>query len=114
MSFFGWFVVVLPILFLRLVDLGFQDHLSGTRLDVEPREIQIARPRRPPQDTPDLIELLGPYREYRPSGPGASRHPRASTTICELATRRSGIQHGAQLPGRRYATRNHPLRRPQR
>src|SRR5918998_5367605 len=80
-SFLAVFVVALLILVLRLVDVSFQDHLSGARFNVELREVQVARACRPPQDAPDLIEVLGPHREYRPSGPKVSRHPRVGTAI---------------------------------
>src|SRR5215217_3190426 len=61
--------VVLLILFLRLVDAGPQDDLAGAFLDLAPRQVQVARPRRRAQHGRDLREVFGPQREYRPSGP---------------------------------------------
>src|ERR687885_34321 len=55
---------VLLIFILRLVDAGSQDDLAGTSLDVEPRQLQVARPRRPAQHGTNLREVLGPHREY--------------------------------------------------
>src|SRR5918997_4356715 len=78
-SFLALFVVVLLILVLRLVDVGFQDHLSGTRFNFVLREVQVARARRPPQDAPDLIEVLDSHREYMPFGPKVFGHPRVGT-----------------------------------
>jgi hypothetical protein len=44
----GASVVVLFILFLRLVDAGFDGDLSGTALEPEILHLQIPGPRRPP------------------------------------------------------------------
>src|SRR5215204_3975783 len=117
-SFLAVFVVVLLILVLRLVDVGFQDHLSGARFNVELREVHVARVCRPPQDAPYLIEVLGSHREYRPSGPKASRHPRAGTAIGwpirRPADRWFARHTRSHLHSRRDHPRDHPLHRPQR
>src|SRR5829696_7714673 len=47
-------LVILLILFLRFIDLGFQDYLPRARLDVKPRDIQVARPCHPSQNRPHL------------------------------------------------------------
>src|SRR5947209_12368294 len=99
---------LLLILFLRLVDAGSQDDLAGTLLDVQPREVQVARPRRPQQHGCDLGEVLVPYREYRSSGPVSPLHGRSSTPSYLLQTPDHHLVRRHNLP------RNHPLYGPQR
>src|SRR5215207_975244 len=113
-TFLAVFVVVLLILVLRLVDVGFQDHLSRARFNVELRKIQVARACRPPQDAPDLIEVLGSDREYRPSEPKVSRHPRVGTAMRRPADRWFARHTRSHLLGRRDLPRDHPLHCPQR
>src|SRR3712207_2796535 len=57
--------VILLILFLRFIDLCFQDSPPRARLDANPRDTQEPSPPPPPQDFPDLVEILAPHREYR-------------------------------------------------
>src|SRR5215210_4967176 len=112
-SFFAMSVdplVVLLILVLPFVDAGSQDHLSGTRLYVEPRKLQVARPRRPPQHGPDLGEILGSHREYRPSGIVPSHHKRF---FAGLVTPTVNSRFRC-LPCRGDTARKNPLYRPQR
>src|SRR5215203_3696700 len=113
-SFLAVFVVVLLILVLRLVDVGFQDHLSRARFNVELRKIQVARACRPPQDAPDIIEVLGSDREYRPSEPKVSRHPRMGTAKRRPSDRWFAPHTRSHLLSRRDLPRDHPMHCPQR
>src|SRR5919199_3590382 len=106
-SFFAPFDVLPLILFLRLVEAGSQDNLAWALLDVEPREVQVTRPRRPPQHRRDLREVLGPHREYRPAVPVSLRCSRAHPPARLLRA------SGDYLFRRRNLPRYHPLHRPQ-
>src|SRR5215210_1671134 len=66
-------IVVLLILFLRLIDAGPQHNLAWASLHVESREVQVTRPRRPPQRGLYLGEVFFAHKEYRTSRPFSPR-----------------------------------------
>src|SRR5918997_5962707 len=100
--------VVLFILFLRFVNVGPQDQFTGALLDVKPRKVQVAQPRRPPQHGRDLREILRPHREYRTSSPASP--PRTLPNNTPIPPSCTTLH----LVGRQNLPRHHPLYRPQR
>ena len=60
-------VLFILVLLLRFVNLGLDRDFARPPFGDEPREVEVACPCDPPKDDQDLLELLVPDRQYRPS-----------------------------------------------